>query len=116
MPPIFLDYKSMVAHDFIIKDKKKMLKYKLIIDKNYYEIITLPAPSLFNIFSGTYLVLPEAVHAYWNLTSALEPKPEPPLDPYRQSVYQWDPEEIANQWHPEDTPPYTEEGSFEPWP
>ena len=25
LPPIFLDYKSMVAHDFIVKDKKKML-------------------------------------------------------------------------------------------
>ena len=33
MPPIFLDYKSMVAHDFIVKDKKKMLKYRLIFDK-----------------------------------------------------------------------------------
>ena len=96
LPPIFLDYKSMVAHDFIVKDKKKVLKYRLIFDKNYYEIITLPAPSLFNIFSGMYLVLPEAVHAYWSLTSAPEPEPEPPLDPYHQSVYQWDPEEIAN--------------------
>ena len=48
LPPIFLDYKSMVAHDFIVKDKKKMLKYKLIFDKKYCEIITLPAPSLFN--------------------------------------------------------------------
>ena len=38
-----------------------MLKYKLIFDKNYYEIITLPAPSLFNIFSDMYLILPEAV-------------------------------------------------------
>ena len=64
LPPIYLDYKSMVAHDFIVKDKKKMLKYKLIFDKNYCEIITLPAPSLFNIFSGTYLILPEAIYAY----------------------------------------------------
>ena len=62
LPPIFLDYKSMVAHDFIVKDKKKMLKYRLIFDKNYFETITLPAPSLFNILSGMYLVLPEAIH------------------------------------------------------
>ena len=53
LPTIFLDYKSMVAHDFIVKNKKKMLKYRLIFDKNYYDIITLPAPSLFNIFLGT---------------------------------------------------------------
>ena len=89
----------MVAHDFIVKDKKKMLKYKLIFDKNYCEIITLSAPSLFNILSGTYLILPEAIYAYCNLTQVPELVPEPPLGPYRQSVYQWDPEEIANQWH-----------------
>ena len=29
---ILLDYKSMVAHEFIVKDKKKILKYKLIFD------------------------------------------------------------------------------------
>ena len=74
------------------------------------------APSLFNIFSGAYLILLEAVYAYWSLTQVLEPELEPPLDPYRQSVYQWNLEEIVNQWHPEDTPPYTGEGSFEPWP
>ena len=74
----------MVAHDFIVKDKKKMLKYKLIFDKkNYYEISTLRAPSLFNIFSGMYLILPEAVYAYWSLTPAPEPEPEPSLDHYR---------------------------------
>ena len=54
MPPIFLDYKSMLAHDFIVKNKKKLLKYNLIFDKNYCEIIILPAPSMFNILSGTY--------------------------------------------------------------
>ena len=112
LPHIFLDYKSMVAHDFIVKNKK-MLNYRLIFDKNYFETITLPAPPLFNIFSGTYLVSPEAVQAYQSLASALELEPLP--DPHRQSVYQWDPEEIANQWHPEDPPQYTGEGIFDPW-
>ena len=96
LPPIFLDYKSMVAHEFIVKNNKNMLKYNLIYDKTHCEIITLPAPSLFNILSGTYLILPEAIHAYLSVTPAPEPEPEPPLDPYRQSVYQWDPEEIAS--------------------
>ena len=105
----------MVAHDYIVKDKKKILKYKLIFDENYCEIITLHAPSLFNIFSGTCIILLEAVYAYRSRTPAPEPEPEPPQDPYRQSVYQWNPEEIANQWHPEDTPPYTGEGHFDPW-
>ena len=106
----------MVAHEFIVKNKKNMLNYRLIFDKDYFETITLPAPSLFNLSSGKYLVLPEAIHAYRNTTPAPEPEPEPQLDPHRQSVYQWDPEEIANQWHLEDTPLYTREGSFEPWP
>ena len=56
LPPVFLDYKSMVAHDFIIKNKEKMLKYKLIFDKNHPETITLPAPSLFDLSAGKYLV------------------------------------------------------------
>ena len=98
---------------FIVKNKKKLFNYRLIFDKKHFETITLPAPSLFNIFSGTYLVLPEAVQAYQSLTSA--PEPEPLSDPHNQSVYQWDPEEIANQWHPEDPPQYTGEGSFDPW-
>ena len=115
LPPVFLDYKSMVAHDFIVKNKKKMLNYRLIFDKNYFGTITLPAPSLFNISSGMYLVLPEAIHAYRSLTPAPETEPEPSLDPYRQSVYQWDPEEIANQWHPEDPSQYTGGSNFDPW-
>ena len=105
----------MVAHDFIVKNKKKMLKYNLIFAKTHCETITLHAPSLFNILSDTYLILSEAVYAYYSMTPALEPEPEPSLDPYRQSVYQWDLEEIANQWHPKDTPPYTKESSFDPW-
>ena len=52
LPTIFLDYKSMVAHEFIVKNKKKMLKYNLIFDKTHYETITLPAPSLFNNFQA----------------------------------------------------------------
>ena len=83
LAPAFLNYKSMIAHDFIVKDKKKLLKYKLIFDGKYCEIITLPAPSLFDLLSGTYLVSLDAIYAYWNLAQASEPEPEPPLDPYR---------------------------------
>ena len=119
MPPIALGYKSMVADEFIVKDKNKTLKYKLIFNKNYCEFITLPVPSLFNIFSGIYLVLPEAIHAYRSQMSDVEP--EPPYDPHRQSVYQWDPEEIAKQWHPEAQSQYDPSYDFgylpgQPWP
>ena len=61
------------------------------------------------------LALPEAVYAHRGQASAPELKPEPPLDPYRSSCYQWDPEEIASQWYPDDTPQYTGESSHDPW-
>ena len=95
LPPIFLDYKSMVAHDFICDDKEKRLIYNLVLSEKTCQIITLPAPSLFNIYSGTYIILPDDIYAYWERTRSPEPEPEPSLDPYRQSVYQWDSEEIA---------------------
>ena len=101
LPTVFLDYKSMVAHDFIVKNKKKELNYRLLFDKNHPETITLPAPSLFDLSAGKYLVPLEAIHAYRNPTSATEPDPEPQFVPSRQSVYQWDPEEMASQWQPE---------------
>ena len=62
LPHIFLDYKSTVAHDFIVKNRKKELNYRLIFDKNHPETIILPAPSLFN-FVGPYLVMWAAVQA-----------------------------------------------------
>ena len=111
----------MVAHDFIVKNKEKTLKYKLIFDKIRPKIITLPAPSLFDLSTGKYLVQPEAFHAYQNPTPATEPEPEPQFDPSRQSVYQWDPEEIANQWQHEAPSQYDPNYNFgyppgHPWP
>ena len=78
---IYLDYKSMVAHDFITKNREGELKYKLFFDKHHPETITLPAPSLFDLSAGKYLVPLEAIHAYRNPTSATEPEPEPQFDP-----------------------------------
>ena len=60
LPPTFLDYKSMVAHEFIVKNYEKMLKYNLRFQKTHSETIILHAPSLFDLSSGTCLVLPEA--------------------------------------------------------
>jgi len=101
LPPVYLDYKSMVAHDFIVKNREKALKYKLIFGKNHPETITLPAPSLFDLSAGKYLVPLEAIHACRNPTSATEPEPGPQINPPRQSNYQWDLEVIANQWQSE---------------
>ena len=77
----------MVAHDFIIKNREGELKYKLFFDKHHPETITLPAPSLFDLSSGKYLVLPEDIYAYQNPTSAIEPELEPQVYPPRQSKY-----------------------------
>ena len=99
----------MVAHDFICDDKEKRLIYNLVFSKKTCQIITLFAPPLFNIYSGMYIILPDDIYAYWERTRSPDPEPKPSPDPYRQSVYQWDLDEIANQWHPEDHPQYTGE-------
>ena len=98
LPTVYLDYKSMIAHDFIVKNREGELKYKLFFDKRHPETITLLAPSLFDLSTGQYLVPLEAIHAYRNPTSATKPESEPQFDPPRQSNYQWDPEMIASQW------------------
>ena len=82
----------------LLRTGKKELNYKLLFDKNHPETITLPAPSLFDLSAGQYLVSPEDIHAYRNHAPAIEPESEPQFDPPRQSDYQWDPEVIANQW------------------
>ena len=89
----------MVAHDFIVKNREGALKYKLFFDKHHPETITLPAPSLFNLSEGPYLVPLAAIHAYQNPTPATEPEPQ--FEPPRQSNYHWDPEMISNQWQSE---------------
>ena len=115
LPTIFLDYKSMVAHDFIGNDNEKRLIYNLVFSKTTCQIITLPASYLFNIHSGTYLILPDDIYAYWERTRSPEPEPEPSPDPYQESIYQWDSQELANQWNPEDPPQYTGGDHFDPW-
>ena len=71
LPNAYLDYKSMIAHDFLVKDRNGELKYKLYFGKHYPETITLPATSLFN-FVGPYPVTWAAVQAYKNLALAPE--------------------------------------------
>ena len=83
--------------EFIVHNDDKMLLYNLRFNKKHNEIITLPAPSLFDLTAGHYIVLPATIYAFRGQNSAPEPEPEPPLDPYRPSSYQWDPEEIASQ-------------------
>ena len=68
IPTIYLDYDSMVAHKFIRYDEEKCLIYNLIFSEDTFQIITLPAPTLFDIHSGGYFVLPSDIHAYWGDT------------------------------------------------
>ena len=117
LPPYILDYRSMVAHEFIVDNEDKMLLYNLRFNKKHNETIILPAPLLFDLTAVNYLVTPEAVYAHRGQASTPEPEPEPEpsLDPYRASSYQWDPEEMASQWYPDYTPQYTGESSRGPW-
>ena len=91
LPTLNLDYNSMVAHDFISADKETRLIYNLVFSQKTCQIITLPAPSLINIHSGTYLILPEDIYAYWERTRSPVPEPEPSPGPYEESIYQWEP-------------------------
>ena len=123
LPRVYLDYKSMVAHDFIVNNREGELKYQLFFNKHHPETITLPAPSLFDLSVGTYLVLLKAIHAYRNPAPAMEPEPEPQVDPSRQSNYQWDPEMIASQWQSESSSSSQYDPSYyygyppgQPWP
>ena len=64
LPLTFLDYRSMVAHEFIVDNVDKMLLYNLRFNKKHNEIIILHAPSLFDLSACHYLVLPAAVYAH----------------------------------------------------
>ena len=65
LPTIYLDYESMVEHKFICCDNEKRLIYNLVFSEDTFQIITLPAPTLFDIHSGRYFVLPADIYAYW---------------------------------------------------
>ena len=106
----------MVAHDFIKKDDDKRLIYNLVFSEKTCQIITLPAPSLFDIHSGRYTIMPEDIYRFWGLSQPPAPEPAPVPDPYQEPVYQWEPQELANQWNPQDPPQYRGEGYFELWP
>ena len=87
LPTKYLDYASMVAHDFIDNNEDKRLLYNLVFSQGTREIITLHAPSLFNIRSGRYIIMPEDVYAYWSLTKPPAAEPAPVPDPYHEPVY-----------------------------
>ena len=89
LPPHILDYKSMVAHKFIVDNEEKMLLYNLRFNKKHNDTIILPAPLLFDLIADNFLVTPEAVYAHRGQASTPEPEPEPEPapDPYRASSY-----------------------------
>ena len=122
LPHVYLDHKSMVAHDFIVNNRAGELKYQLFFNRHHPETITLLAPSLFDLFAGQYLVPLKAIQAYQNPALAMEPEPEPQFDPARQSNYQWDPEMIASQWQSEPSSSQYDPNYYygyppgEPWP
>ena len=114
--PHSLDYKSMVAHKFIIDSKENMLLYKLRFNKKHFEIIILHAPLFFDLLAENFLVTTEVVnnHRAQAFTPEPEPEPEPKPEPYRASSVQWDPE-MTSQCYPDYTSPYTGESSGGPW-
>ncbi|KAI5002994.1 hypothetical protein ZWY2020_027644 [Hordeum vulgare] len=54
---------------------------------------------------GRYIIMPTDIYAYWGLSQPQAPVPEPPVE-YHTRVYQWEPEELTQQWPPQSTPEY----------
>ncbi|KAI4981664.1 hypothetical protein ZWY2020_022156 [Hordeum vulgare] len=48
---------------------------------------------------GRYTIMPSDIYAYWGLAQPQVPVPEPPVE-YQTPVYQWELEELTEQWHP----------------
>ncbi|KAE8767538.1 40s ribosomal protein s5-1 [Hordeum vulgare] len=48
---------------------------------------------------GRYTIMPADIYAYWGLAQPHAPVPKPPVE-YQTPVYQWEPEELTQQWHP----------------
>ncbi len=114
LPEKYLDYDSMVRHDFLDRDASRRMIYNLVFSQGTRETITLPAPSLFNLHVGRYIIMPSDIYAYWGLAQPQVPVPEPPVE-YQTPVYQWEPEELTQQWHPQSAPEYPGVGYFPPW-
>ncbi|KAE8797412.1 DEAD-box ATP-dependent RNA helicase 27 [Hordeum vulgare] len=47
--------------------------------------------------------MPADIYAYWGLAQPQAPVPEPPVE-YQTPFYQWEPEELTQQWHPQSAP------------
>ena len=50
--------------------------------------------------------MPEDIYRFWGLAQAPAPKPAPVPNPYQEPIFQWEPQELTNQWNPADPPEY----------
>ena len=64
----------MVGHDFIDREAPpNVYRYNLVFIQATREIITLPAPTLFDVHArGKYIIMPENVINYKNALAAAE--------------------------------------------
>ncbi|KAE8792055.1 hypothetical protein D1007_33479 [Hordeum vulgare] len=46
-----------------------------------------------------YIIMPSDIYAYWGIAPPQAPVPELTVE-YQTTVYQWEPEELTQQWHP----------------
>ena len=67
LPERYLDYDSMVRHHFLDRDINRRMIYNLVFSQGTRETITLPAPSLFHLHAGRYIIMPSDIYAYWGL-------------------------------------------------
>ncbi|KAI5016730.1 hypothetical protein ZWY2020_006581 [Hordeum vulgare] len=116
--PVFLQMRltDMLKMSLYAKYLKDIVTNKRRIPK--VEISTMLANYTFKGGTpkklGRYIIMPSDIYAYWGIAQPQVPVPEPPLE-YQTPVYQWEPEELTQQWHPQYTPEYPGAGYFPPW-
>ncbi|KAE8793207.1 hypothetical protein D1007_32214 [Hordeum vulgare] len=57
---------------------------------------------------GRYIIMPSDMYAYWGIAPPQVPVPELPVE-YQTPVYQWEPEDLTQQWNPQYTPEFPED-------
>ena len=57
LPERYLDYDSIVRHDFLDSDINRRMIYNLLFSQGTRETITLPGPSLFKLHVGRYIIM-----------------------------------------------------------
>ncbi|KAE8798098.1 40S ribosomal protein S19 [Hordeum vulgare] len=81
-------------------DQMELPDWVDIVKTSMFKELTPTDPDWYYIRAGRYTIMPSDIYGYWGLAQPQAPVPEPPVE-YQTPVYQWKPEELTQQWHPQ---------------